>query len=136
MPPGDSARTPPSLLPEHEGAHGLVVRGIEAVESSRAQLSAVEKSVDGLRIDVAESHRRAVVVETILARIAAAEEERTRIQREEVVRREAWATRLWSTPAIQLLITALVFGVLNLVGLRWAVERAVEAAPTHQGPTP
>lgn len=126
MPPVEPRPARSSLLPE-DNAQALVIRGVEAIEGNRAQLAAVEKSLDGVRAVLADSQRQSVLVETALARLAAVEEERVKLQREDAARREAWAARLWGTPAVQLLIMALVLGAMQLAGLRWAVEHAMGA---------
>lgn len=128
MPPTEPRPARSSLTPDDTSAQALVVRGIEAIEGHRAQLQAVEKSLDGLRSDSASIRQHIAEVEGVLKRIAAAEEERTKLLRDGDARREAWAARLWSTPAVQLLVMALVLGLLNLAGLRWAVDQAISTA--------
>lgn len=112
-----------SLLPDDQvTAHGLVVRGIEAVEGSKHQLSALEKSVDALKEEVSSVGNRTAALDGYLSRIARAEEERTGIQRVDSARREEWATKLWQSPTVQMGMMAVIVGLMQFFGLRWLAE--------------
>lgn len=126
-----------SLLPDDRApatdAHALVIRGIEAVEGSRHQLAAVEKSVDVLKVEVANVTERTAALDGYLARIAKAEEERTALAKAAAERRDEWAGKLWQSPTVQLALMTIVVGVMQLLGLRWLAEAYL---PTVVGVAP
>lgn len=102
--------------------HDLIVRGIEAVESNKGALGAVEKSLDGLKAEVQAANRSATATEGYLKRIAEAEEARLAQTREQEQRRDAWMARLWSSGPVQMFLMLLVAGLLNLLGLSWMAD--------------
>ena len=109
-------------LPE---SHQLVIRGIEAVEGTKGQLSAVEKSIDGMEATVRSSAEVARRAGDALERIAKAEEERNRLAAEGSKQRADLFGRVWSSQPVQLLILLAICGLAQLVGLRWVVENYI-----------
>ena len=102
--------------------HDLIVRGIEAVESNKGALGAVEKSLDGLKVEVQAAGRSATATEGYLKRIAEAEEARLKQSQEQEQRRDAWMARLWSSGPVQMFLVLLLAGLLNALGLSWMAE--------------
>ena len=100
-------------LPE---SHQLVIRGIEAVESTKGQLSAVEKSIDGMEATVRSSAEVARRAGDALERIAKAEEERNRLAAEGTKQRADLFGRIWASQPVQLLILLAICGLAQLVG--------------------
>lgn len=124
---------PTSPLPE---SHQLVIRGIEAVESTKGQLGAVEKSIDTMEQTVRSSAEVARRAGDALERIAKAEEERNRLASEQSKRRDDLLGRVWASPPFQLLLILAIAGIAQLVGLRWVVDNYLPRAsqPVEQAP--
>ena len=112
--PTDSCDTPTD-------AYGLVVRGIEAVESSKAAVNALEKSIDNLAA-------RADKTDDVLLRLAQAEEERVKLLRESSARVDAWAERIWSLPAVQYIIMAIFVALSQYLGVSWLAENYIKSS--------
>jgi len=124
-----------SLLPDDQvTAHGLVVRGIEAVEGSKGALHALEKSIDGLRSEVVCVGDRTAALDSYLARIAKAEEERTAMEKTDSARRAEWASKLWQSPSIQIGLTALIAGIMQLIGMGWLAKALIPVTPPGVAP--
>lgn len=117
---------PPSDLPS---------RAVQAAERLFARMDALDRTLrEDMRRDVETLLGLARRADGALDRIAQAEETRNSIAREEATaRREAerdaaqarraWAERLWASPLGQMLAFALVFGLLQALGLAWVAER-------------
>lgn len=112
----------------------LALRGVVALEGVKSRLENVEKEIDRSKSTLGDTADVLKEVRTILARIANAEEERTltikdaeRERREEKKRdeaeRAAWAVKIWSNQAVQLLLMGLVMAILQLLGLSWMADR-------------
>lgn len=118
-------------------AQALVIRGIEAVEGSKAGLVAVEKSVDQMRDVVAHASATADRAADALDRIAKAEEDRTSVLKAQVEERGAIFAQVWKSQPTQLLLILAVLGLAQVLGLRWLVEAYLphpSVAPVEQAP--
>lgn len=103
------------------------------------RVGAVEKSVDGLSREVRESNSTSMLAARALERIAKAEEDRNDIERDAAKQalaaqkeadrnRDKWLTRAWETPAFQLLLTGTVYGILQLMGVAYLMNRLLGGA--------
>lgn len=125
----------PSTLPE---SHQLVIRGIEAVEGTKGQLGAVEKSIDTMEQTVRSSAEVARRAGDALERIAKAEEERNRMAGEAVKRRDDLLSRMFASPPMQFMLILVLAGLAQVLGLRWVVDNYLPratvpvAAPTSE----
>lgn len=109
------------------------------VEQLAGRVGAVEKSVDGMRLEVRMATDTSKIAALALQRIAKAEEDRAETERERLEQekkerlenkrsRERWASRFWESPALQMLLTGLVLGVLQLLGLGWFARTVLTGA--------
>lgn len=121
---------------DHAGAQALVVRGIEAVEATRAQVAAVEKSVDQMQLLLTNSTATAARAADALDRIARAEESRAAALQVQAKDREAFFIRLWESRTGQILLIVLLSVLLNLVGMPWMVQRIIPKIVIPGEPVP
>lgn len=126
-------------------ATDLGSRAIQAAERLYARMDSLDRTVQAdVRRDIETLLDLARRADSALVRIAQSEEQRALMMREEAqerreaahaatARRDAWATRLWSHPAVQLLITALMLGIMQMIGMSWF---ATSIAPSLIPPAP
>lgn len=113
------------LSPSNQPAHAptdaqvLVLRGIQAIETLRAETAAFGKTVDSNSRDLDTVKASIIRVEGLLSRIAAAEERRTVLAEKAEERHDAWVDRLWASKPVQLVFLALALALANLLGHRW-----------------
>lgn len=102
----------------------LSSRAVQAAERLYARMDALDRTLrEDMRRDVEVLLELARRSDSALSRIATAEERRTAIAEKAEERREAWLTRLWSSPAGQLLVVAVVVGLMQVFGLSWLAEQ-------------
>ena len=83
------------------------------------RIGAMEKSVDGLKGEVRASTEAAKAAVAALERIAKAEEERNRNEKDAAKARERWAERIWSSQPFQLLLLGIASAVVQLMGVAY-----------------
>lgn len=100
------------------------------VEQLTGRLKAVEKSVDGVVSEVRTATDTAKMAAAALTRIAKAEESQAQTARDRLEgdrlqdkndrkNRDKWATRLWESPAVQMLLTGVVLAILQFLGVAY-----------------
>lgn len=106
------------------------------MEHLTGRVSLVEKSVDGMSLEVRRATDVAVTAAAAMERIAKAEEDRLREDRarnkflaeqekERARVREKWIERVLGSQTTQVFFAALLAGVLNLLGLSYVVRDPV-----------
>lgn len=116
-------------------------RAVAVAERVFARLDGLDRTVrEDLRKDIEQLVSLARRSDIALDRIATAEEDRTRLAREEAKERReaaraaqkqraALLDRVAASPITQLLVLAILGALLNLAGLRWIAERIIPPAP-------
>lgn len=117
---------PPSS-PHPLDAQGLILRGIEAVESLRARTSALEKASDTHATDLEGIKLSLRHVEELLGRIAAADEKRVAIAERQEERRADIVGGLLKSSYVQILMLAVILAVLQTLGMRIALSDLMPA---------
>jgi len=110
------------------------------LERVNARLQAVEKSTDQNTGAVTAAAAAAAAAASALTRIAKTEEDRLTFERDQRKDRDAWATRVWSSNAFQLLLIGIVVAVLNVLGVSYIADRLLphtgSSSESHQVGTP
>jgi hypothetical protein len=121
------------LIAMRESQHNILV---EIREGQRA----VEKSTDNLATEIREEMGNSRRSADALERMAKAEEERFKFEKEERAERvkvekeerkirEDWKKRLWESQAVQILMLGVVLGFFQLIGFGYLVDRIVPQSP-------
>ena len=128
-PPSPQATPPATPL----DAQGLILRGIEAVESLRARMTALEKASDVHAADLDGIKLSLRHVEELLQRIAAADEKRVAIAERQEERRADLVGGLLKSSHVQILFLAIILAVLQALGMRIALSDLLPIGNVTQG---
>lgn len=144
MPSRERTAAQQSLPPDERrssSGDGWMLEVTVNLEQLNSRMGAVEKSLDGVAAEVRKSTgdlaaevRTAAEISKVaveaLTRIAKAEEERAgaesdrnKILLKDNEVRERWAERIWSSPAFQVLLSGVVLGVLQFLGVTYVVSQ-------------
>ena len=104
------------------------------LERVNARLQAVEKSTDQNTVAVTTAAAAASAAAAALTRIAKTEEDRLTFEKDQRKDRDAWATRVWSSNAFQLLLIGIVVAVLNVLGVSYIADRLLPHAGDSTAP--
>lgn len=104
-------------------APDIVLRAIEVLEKLQSRQAAVEKSLDALQREHSRLASDVGEIKAYIAKVAQIEEKREKREELSSAQRAEAVREVWKSPWAQLAIGALVVGMLNWLGLSWAVQQ-------------